>query len=77
MKHHTTLFFFLLATITAFAQPQLSGQITGQITDNTQKVVEFANVMLHCSADSSLVKGVLSTERGSFDFERAQHRNGI
>ncbi len=67
MKH--SLFLLLLSAVTAFSQPLTTGKITGQISDNAQKVVEFANVTLHRAADSSLAKGVLSTERGLFEFE--------
>ena len=46
------------------------GKISGQITDDKSKIVEFANVILLKSKDSTLVKGVLSDGSGSFEFEK-------
>ena len=46
------------------------GKISGQITDDRSKIVEFANVILLKAKDSTLVKGVLSDGSGSFEFEK-------
>jgi len=46
------------------------GKISGQITDDKSKIVEFANVILLKSKDSMLVKGVLSDGSGSFEFDK-------
>jgi iron complex outermembrane recepter protein len=46
------------------------GKISGQITDNKTKIVEFANVILLKAKDSTLVKGVLSDANGLFEFEK-------
>jgi iron complex outermembrane receptor protein len=46
------------------------GKISGQITDDKSKIVEFANVILLKAKDSTLVKGVLSDGSGSFEFEK-------
>jgi iron complex outermembrane recepter protein len=46
------------------------GKISGQITDDKNKIVEFANVTLLKAKDSTLVKGALSDANGSFEFEK-------
>ena len=46
------------------------GKISGQITDDKSKIVEFASVTLLKAKDSTLVKGALSDGSGSFEFEK-------
>ena len=46
------------------------GKISGQITDDKSKIVEFASVILLKAKDSTLVKGALSDGSGSFEFEK-------
>lgn len=59
--------FFALA---ALAQAPFAGTVTGLLTAATdRKPVEFANVTLHRAADSVLVKGGLTDERGRFALE--------
>ena len=64
--------FFLIASllfisnIETFAQ----GKISGQITDDKNKIVEFASITLLKAKDSTLVKGALSDQNGSFEFEK-------
>lgn len=44
--------------------------VSGQIVDEIGKNIEFANVTLHRTADSALVKAALSDEQGRFVFEK-------
>lgn len=54
----------------AQAQVPFSGTVTGLLTSATdRKPIEFANVTLHRVADSVLVKGGLTDERGRFLLE--------
>ena len=46
------------------------GKISGQIIDDKNKIVEFASVTLLKAKDSTLVKGALSDQNGSFEFEK-------
>lgn len=68
-KRYFILFFCLLTSSVIAQTAAFRGKITGQISDNNQKVVEFATVTLHKATDSTLVKGALSDERGLFEFE--------
>lgn len=45
-------------------------KITGHVSDETNRPLAFANVLLLAPADSSLVKGVISEEDGSYLFEQ-------
>ena len=68
MKNLLFLFASLLfiPNFETFAQ----GKINGQITDDKNKIVEFASVTLLKAKDSTLVKGALSDQNGSFEFEK-------
>ena len=68
MKNLLFLFASLLfiPNFETFAQ----GKISGQITDDKNKIVEFASVTLLKAKDSTLVKGALSDQNGSFEFEK-------
>ena len=60
-------FFFCIIFHSALS---LSAQtISGQVSDEVGKGVEFANVTLHRAADSVFVKASLSDEQGRFLFE--------
>lgn len=52
-------------TSAVFAQ----GNVTGKVTDEQNKSIEFANVLLLNAADSSLVKGDLSDSTGAYIFD--------
>ena len=43
--------------------------ISGKLIDKTGKGIEYATITLMSAADSSLVKGAISEEDGSFIFE--------
>lgn len=66
-----TLLFTILALISLSSfKTNAQGKISGQITDDKAKIVEFANVILLKAKDSTLVKGVLSDANGLFEFEK-------
>ena len=66
-----TLLYSILALLSLNSlNTNAQGKISGQITDDKSKIVEFANVILLKSKDSTLVKGVLSDGSGSFEFEK-------
>lgn len=64
-KYTITLLFTLLSLL-AFAQ---SGNIKGSLQDENNEAVLFANVALHKSTDSTLVKVEVSDETGNFAFK--------
>ncbi|WP_026994474.1 outer membrane beta-barrel protein [Flectobacillus major] len=66
---YTILIIFSLANNKAQAQ----GRITGQITDDKSKIVEFATITLLQAKDSSLVKGALADVNGTFEFEKIKY----
>lgn len=55
-------------TMPIYAQTS-SGRVEGQVTDDTKKLVEFANVTLHREKDSTFVKAAITDQQGSFGFE--------
>lgn len=65
LKYTSTLFFTFLSLLT-FAQ---SGSVTGALQDENNEAVLFANVALHKSADSTLVKVEVSDETGKFSIK--------
>jgi iron complex outermembrane recepter protein len=66
----TLLFLFASLLFISNVETKAQGKISGQITDDKNKIVEFANVILLKAKDSTLVKGVLSDGSGSFEFEK-------
>lgn len=48
---------------------QSQNQITGMVRDAADKPLSFATIMLFTAADTGLVRGTLSTEKGDFIFE--------
>ncbi|MDI9880261.1 outer membrane beta-barrel protein [Flectobacillus longus] len=66
-----TYFYTLLILLTlSNFRTQAQGKITGQVTDNKSKIVEFATITLLQAKDSSLVKGALADANGTFEFEK-------
>lgn len=60
----STLFFFSFITV------QAQSNIHGKVVDSTGKPIQYANVLLLNYKDSSLVKGMLTNEKGQFSFEQ-------
>ena len=66
-----TLLYTILALLSLHSfETNAQGKISGQITDEKSKIVEFASVTLLKAKDSTLVKGALSDGSGSFEFEK-------
>lgn len=66
-----TLLYSILALLSLNSfRTHAQGKISGQITDEKSKIVEFASVTLLKAKDSTLVKGALSDGSGSFEFEK-------
>lgn len=52
----------------SFAQDQNSGKISGKVIDHENKPVSYATVTLLKTTDSSLVKGALTDDKGTYYF---------
>lgn len=65
MKQLLLLSCLIAITSAAFGQ----GNVTGKVTNEKNKSVEFANILLLNAADSSLAKGDLSDSTGAYFFE--------
>lgn len=70
-------FLYALLTLMTLSnlRVQAQGKITGQVTDNKNKIVEFATITLLQAKDSSLVKGALADANGTFEFEKIKFDN--
>ncbi|MBB6003626.1 outer membrane beta-barrel protein [Arcicella rosea] len=69
-----TIFYAILTVFSlANIKAQAQGKISGQITDDKSKIVEFATVTLLNAKDSSLVKGALGDVNGTFEFEKVNY----
>lgn len=73
----TFIYSILILLTLANGKAQAQGKISGQITDNKGKIVEFATITLLQAKDSSLVKGALADVNGSFEFEKVNYGNYI
>lgn len=73
----TFIYSILILLTLANGKAQAQGKISGQITDNKGKIVEFATITLLQAKDSSLVKGALGDVNGSFEFEKVNYGNYI
>jgi Outer membrane protein beta-barrel family/Carboxypeptidase regulatory-like domain len=70
MKHFTTLAAaLLLFSCVAFSQTSPRASVAGRVIETSKKPLPFATVLLLKAADSSLVKGAISTENGRYEFE--------
>lgn len=65
MKKLLLLSVALLATLTSFAQ--IDGKVSGNLLDEKNQALSFANVLLLKTQDSTLVKGGLADEKGYFE----------
>lgn len=64
-----TLLLLLFVTPLLHAQDQEKSLLTGKVTDNANKPLDFTNVLLLNPKDSSLVKGTISDSTGTYIFE--------
>ncbi len=65
---YLSIFFFLLFILSSLSLGA-QANIYGVITDDEQQPVAFANVLLLSSADSSLIKGAVTNEAGTYQIE--------
>ena len=66
----------LLVNLKVFSQSNQGGHITGVIIENdTHKPVQFANIGLFTTKDSSMFKGTMTDENGQFYFEAITANN--
>jgi iron complex outermembrane receptor protein len=67
MKHYLILFILILGTAWGLSAQQISGKAT--LYDG--KPAEYATITLHKAQDSTVVKGAISGDDGSFEIEGA------
>lgn len=70
LKPFFLLMLCLLNFATAFGQEGNSGKISGTLLDASGNPLGFANILLLRQQDSTLVKGDISSEDGTFTFEK-------
>jgi len=63
------LLLIILPAAMSFAQTNTSGTVSGIVKDETGKPMDYATVSLLKAQDSTVVKGTLSNETGSYNFE--------
>ena len=71
----TLIFFYFGIFILGLFSVTAQHNISGQITDNTQKPLPFAYIILYEKGSEDLPKGVISDDKGTYSFE--QIANGI
>jgi Outer membrane protein beta-barrel family/Carboxypeptidase regulatory-like domain len=69
------LLFLLLGGVTAVSISQTTFQISGNVLDNQNQSVAFANILVLESSDSSLVKGAITDENGNYELENLNPGN--
>ena len=67
----------LLLFFSVFCNTQTQHNLSGLITDVNNKGIPFANVLLLKATDSTLVKGVITSDEGTFRIEKVHHGNYI
>ncbi|MDP3830697.1 MAG: carboxypeptidase-like regulatory domain-containing protein, partial [Ignavibacteriaceae bacterium] len=80
VKKLITVWIFVLSTFLSFAQTDRQsqnvnfvpiGKLSGEIYDKiTSKPIEYSNVVLYSSKDSSIVNGTITNSSGEFSFEK-------
>lgn len=74
IKTITLLIILSLSLAISVANAQvLNGKISGKLLDDKQNPIAFATLRLHLKTDSSLVKGSISNDEGTFIFERINY----
>jgi outer membrane receptor protein involved in Fe transport len=73
----TVFFIFLFMLTRSYAQSPVSddGEISGKVLDETQKEFPYATVSLLNSKDSTVVRGTLTGDNGSFQFKEVKPGN--
>jgi hypothetical protein len=72
MKTTFTTLFFILSISLSFAQSN-TAEIVGSVKEATGTAVPFANILLLHAKDSSLVKGSISQDNGSFNINAVKY----
>lgn len=73
MKKYCYLAIFSLITLIVNAQNNfLNNKIQGFVFNESSSPIELANVTLHRSADSSLVKANITNNKGFFEFSNKE-----
>jgi hypothetical protein len=70
MKTCTSHFFTLLLTVIFLPEAYGQSRISGQVLEREGKALPFANVVLLAAKDSSLVKGTVASETGTFVLDK-------
>lgn len=65
----------LFITVSGSAQSQYN--VTGLVSDNTNEGIPYVNVLLIKSKDSTLIKGTISSDNGTFKIESVKNGNYI
>ncbi|WP_138992078.1 outer membrane beta-barrel protein [Larkinella sp. C7] len=69
MKTFITAVGAWLVMTAAIAQTPTKGKVRGLVIDPTQKPSEFVTILLVKAKDSTLVKGVITNDKGQYDFD--------
>jgi len=64
-----TFFSAFLSLLVCSALAQTGTTVTGLVSDEQKTPLEFVNVLLLNAADSSMVKGAITNNKGKFEFE--------
>jgi hypothetical protein len=75
MRKKLTLMFSIACFCLSITQQLKSQSIHGIIQDGNGKALQFANVLLLKSADSSLVKGMITDALGKYSFDNIKNGN--
>lgn len=76
MKTYLATILFLLSTSIIIASPDSKAEIEGIISDKiSKKPVEYANIILFNSTDSSMITGTISSEDGQFSISSVEKGN--
>lgn len=78
-KYHTCLLmiciFLMNIGLTKAQNPVSDGEISGKVLDETQKAFPYATISLLNAKDSTVVKGTLSQDNGTFQFKSLKAGN--
>ncbi|WP_259067042.1 TonB-dependent receptor domain-containing protein [Mucilaginibacter sp. X4EP1] len=75
LKTFVTLFFLFVYSLGVHAQNHSAIKVSGSLTDDQNKPVDYASVSLVRVSDSTVVKGTLSNETGLYVFENINPGN--
>ena len=67
----------IMLFVTIFCSAQSQYTITGLISDNNNLGIPFVNVLLIKANDSTLIKGTISSDNGTYKIENVKNDNYI